>query len=575
VLPSAHHRGAQFDDGALPSQATTTLRNNMMQQSGWAVRKTLLKRANPSYLSSFSSLQGGATQYSGCAITTKLSIPYSSPPTLFPRISYSLFSRQEFFSSTSTANSPEGIIDALLGPNTAPVGSLTPKDWKDAQEAISYLTEQKTKQSIEKAWEILDRLVVEAKQGSNSAISQEEFTGMLNEVVQALKVSVVIKVYRVKRSDVMQESNAVLLRLDRYAPYLLPSASTYNAIIYIVNRRTYYDHSRHLQIAATQFAESVLERMHKEAEENPLVKPDVMTYNLVMRAWANSKLPGFLKKTEATFRQMEADGLSPDASAFNAVISAHVYQKDALAMRRAEVILAHMQKLHEEGIKMVKPDAHTFNTIISGYAHRADPKNAEATLYRMQEYYEAGNADAKPDSHSFRQVIISWAKRKDALGAQRAEDILQHMLRQYDEGVSDVKPNLQCYIEVINAWAKVGEQSSIRKAEEILRLLMKRSSERPGDNDCRPNAQCFHPLIAAWSKSGDSSGGKKVDLYLQQMKGAGIEITKDVYEAALKAWKKSDNLEMKKQRIAVLEQEIERLKVIRDGATDNNCLNST
>jgi predicted nucleic acid-binding protein len=59
------------------------------------------------------------------------------------------------------------------------------------------------------------------------------------------------------------------------------------------------------------------------------------------------------------------------------------------------------------------------------------------------------------------------------------------------------------------------------------------------------------------------------------MNDRGIEVTQRIYEVALKAWKKSDSLEMKKQRIAVLEQEIERLKVIRDGATDNNCLNST
>jgi hypothetical protein len=38
------------------------------------------------------------------------------------------------------------------------------------------------------------------------------------------------------------------------------------------------------------------------------------------------------------------------------------------------------------------------------------------------------------------------------------------------------------------------------------------------------------------------------------MKGTCVEITRDVYELALKAWKESNNLEMKKRYIAALEK---------------------
>jgi hypothetical protein len=49
-------------------------------------------------------------------------------------------------------------------------------------------------------------------------------------------------------------------------------------------------------LATALFAEQVLDRMHQEVEVNPLVRPNVITYNSVINAWTKSGLPEGPKK---------------------------------------------------------------------------------------------------------------------------------------------------------------------------------------------------------------------------------------------------------------------------------------
>jgi hypothetical protein len=71
--------------------------------------------------------------------------------------------------------------------------------------------------------------------------------------------------------------------------------------------------------------------MHQEAEVNPRVPPDVITYNSVMNAWARSGLPEGPEKAEGVFRRIEKRGLKPDTISFSTSILAWANSGDALA----------------------------------------------------------------------------------------------------------------------------------------------------------------------------------------------------------------------------------------------------
>ncbi len=82
--------------------------------------------------------------------------------------------------------------------------------------------------------------------------------------------------------------------------------------------------------ASAERAEEILEwmdRLHKGG--NPDVKPDTITFNAVLDAWARSG--------------------------------------DRMAPRRAEQILDHMDELYRAGNKGVKPDTYTYNTLINAW----------------------------------------------------------------------------------------------------------------------------------------------------------------------------------------------------------------
>jgi len=68
-----------------------------------------------------------------------------------------------------------------------------------------------------------------------------------------------------------------------------------------------------------------MDRLHKE--DNKEVKPDTITFNAVLDAWARSG--------------------------------------DRMAPHRAEQIVDHMDELYRAGNKGVKPDTYTYNTLVS------------------------------------------------------------------------------------------------------------------------------------------------------------------------------------------------------------------
>ena len=56
----------------------------------------------------------------------------------------------------------------------------------------------------------------------------------------------------------------------------------------------------------------------------------------VVNAWAKSELPEGPEKAEAVFRRMEEAGLKPNTISFNTVINAWANRRDPVAARRAK-----------------------------------------------------------------------------------------------------------------------------------------------------------------------------------------------------------------------------------------------
>lgn len=110
--------------------------------------------------------------------------------------------------------------------------------------------------------------------------------------------------------------------------------------------------------------------MHKMHEDgNVFAKPDTITYNVVINAWAKSGGKG--------------------------------------AAAEAEKLLAKMQKLHAAGDPDIKPNVVTYGAVIDSYAkcgEKGAAAKADTLLARMIQLYQSdpvANSDLRPNTYVF------------------------------------------------------------------------------------------------------------------------------------------------------------------------------
>lgn len=406
------------------------------------------------------------------------------------------------------------MMDELLDSSIA-VGAMNSSHLENAKRAISLLAdkEETTKQDIDKAWNLLDRLAEELKHPTSNItmMPPEEQTALLNGILTTWRKSVATRFYNnVQKRDAMEEINNLLSRFDRDSPFFQPNTESYNEVMRALNR--FAKHGRSSQstrarLGASELAEAVVKRMNKKAERNPSVKPDIYTYTSLINALKGNKSPDVYERAEAILDRMKREGLKPDTRSYNAVLG---------------VLVKSMQNAGEK---------------------------AENFLYRMQKERDSGNEEVEPDAASFAYVIEAWARQENSESAQRAEDIVEHMQKQHDEGVTDVWPGLTCYKWAILAWAKSGDPAALQKSEAILRRAQQRN--------IRSDPNLFTPIMGVCAQTADPNAAMKADALLQEMKSLGFKETKVNYICALKAWKRSKDPKAK-TRIEMLTKEMEK-----------------
>ena len=196
-------------------------------------------------------------------------------------------------------------------------------------------------------------------------------------------------------------------------PDISPNARCFNAVISA--------YAKSARPGAAQRAEALMDRLDglymSGLEE---AKPNSFNYNSLITAWANCpdqededgvcsarKAQEILERMEQCYTAGD-ESCKPTTVSYNAVIDAYAKSKQEEAAERAEQVLRRMGALDKEGAD-IKPNTRTFNTVINAWAKsgREDAAEKAQDLLDMMTrlYYEEGNDAVRPDVHSFCTVI--------------------------------------------------------------------------------------------------------------------------------------------------------------------------
>ncbi|CAJ1960127.1 unnamed protein product [Cylindrotheca closterium] len=327
-----------------------------------------------------------------------------------------------------------------------------------------------------------------------------------------------------------------LFRVLKKHERLEPDLVTYNTLLHSYTRRGYGEQ-----------AQSLLDEMCGDGSR---VRPDSISFNTVISAWAHSTDPEAPQRAEAILERMIEIGgrVRPDVISFNSVMGAWVRSRSPKAFQRCEKLVAIMHEMRQEGYMTLKPDPVTFNTLIStcglmysndrsldetagdgisgddlsenDVSPSIDPAlQAESILEEMKGHYD-------PDGKTYGAIINVWSRSHAPESGEKAEAYLRELIGKVSSG--RVNENLRAFefTSTIRAWGNSGDPNAIYKADEILHLLLQYNQQQKKiEENSRgtktlviPDKFLFHAILKVLAASNVHDKPKYADRLLQLMK---------------------------------------------------------
>lgn len=271
-------------------------------------------------------------------------------------------------------------------------------------------------------------------------------------------------------------------------------------------------------------------------EFNANMRPDTITYNSVIHAYARSGgdahvaeavldrmlslykryhdkvvvFPGYEDEDEEGHVESEGycpyywNPAKPNVRTYSSVVDAWAKSGHAEAAIRAENILDIMEKTEDED---TWPNTVTYNTVISAWASSDDPDAASHAHRILTQMLDNPYEGAEADIISYNSVLNAWAKHYPPQhGAEQAEKLLLQLEEQQSDGI---QPNVMSYTTVMDAWSRFGNPLRVQF------LLQK--MESASSPHIKPNVYGYTIAISAWARSREIGKARQVLSLLRGM----------------------------------------------------------
>ena len=215
-------------------------------------------------------------------------------------------------------------------------------------------------------------------------------------------------------------------------------------------------------------------------EKNPDLKPDVVCWNMAIRAWA---LVGNGPKAEALFREMLAEymdnkgtNMAPNNVTFSSVLSAWAKtQHDPSAPERAERLLQEMKQLAQlQDFPDVKPNVISYSIVLDCWAYAKSTAAAERAEKILREMQESNDPNLQPNALSFNAVIKAWSLSRDPRALVKVMCLLKEMIDGLENhGKKQLTPNANTFGSVLKVLAESSAPDKDKRAQIIVSLMEK------------------------------------------------------------------------------------------------------
>lgn len=348
-----------------------------------------------------------------------------------------------------------------------------------------------------------------------------------------------------------------------------------NTDIELLSRRTGQDQQIVSNAHPTDvplLVESILKRMiDEQAAGNTNVQIKTHMYNIILEAWLAT-----IHKTSVLKRQYN---------------KAEFEEKGTMCMVAAQRSLDILKKMQSEyELKKddnIKPNFFSFLTVLKTWlkacsmtsipsseknvsSHLASRK-AHQTLQWMEYFAKSGrNESAKPNALAYTMVLDAYGKSGEKDAGTKAEALLRQMQKE------NMELNLFCYNLVINAYTRQGRRGgAVDNAERILHEV-EDIYQQTGNPAMKPDVVTYTSLVTAWANSNRRGyGANRAEEILNRMIEAGCEPNTVTFNAVLKAWCRSAEMDASERALDIFKRmEMEHANGNRNVKTDRITFNT-
>lgn len=274
------------------------------------------------------------------------------------------------------------------------------------------------------------------------------------------------------------------------------------------------------------------EYVNGDAEHWKGIRPDAITYSIVMETLGQSRdgnlvnmVDELLDEVEAEYEKTGDEELKPATRVMNSAINAYLRHsgggpRNKMTSNKAWL---HAKKVHEifnrcnfkfkeTGDASYQPDVTMVTMVIDAYGRCNDVAATERGEYMFEKMYKqwksSGDDHLKPSSKAFTVMINSWAKLWDPRSTAKVEALLQRMEEMYEEdkkagkaSTSSVKPSIRTYTAAMGAYSRSKNKN---KSQQCLRILKKASDmyKETKDESIKPSLYTYNTVIDACARNG-------------------------------------------------------------------------